>query len=91
MARRRSGYIQIDVSDCIDEIDDDDLLAEVELRKLSTTGPGESVDLEIVGEAYEELLRGRFSEAKAILDRILFPKWRSKASCENEYKQLFKS
>lgn len=70
------GYIRIDVSDIMDELDDDDLLEECESRKLSTTKPGESVDREIAMEAYDALRRHATGECLSILERLLFPKWR---------------
>lgn len=85
MARRRSGYIQIDVNEYIDEIDDHVLVEEVKARKLSLDTATEPPDLDIVREAYEELLRGRSAEARSVLERILFPKWRSVESAKNAY------
>ena len=85
MGRRRSGYIQIDVSECLDEIDDDQLLDELHSRKLSPAKPGDTVDLDIVREAYAALNRGNAIEARVILDRLLFPKWASPAKAQDAY------
>jgi hypothetical protein len=72
-----AGTISIDVSEVIDEIEDDVLLEEIRARKLLVGSPGdESTDVDIVREAYAELLRGRPSEALSILDRLLNPKWK---------------
>lgn len=89
MARRRAGYITIDVSEYLDEIDDDQLLEEVKSRKLSTGNePYESCDLEIVREAYLALTRGYIAEAKCILDRLVYPKWQSQKQAELELARL---
>jgi hypothetical protein len=89
MARRRTGCITIEVTDFIDEVDDDTLLEEVKSRKLSTANEAyESCDLEIVREAYIELARGRTAEAKYILERLAYPKWQSKKQAELELARL---
>ncbi len=89
MARRRSGSITIEVSEYIDQIDDDDLLEEVKSRKLLTANePYESCDLEIVREAYLALTRGYIAEAKCILDRLVYPKWQSQKQAEQELARL---
>lgn len=84
MATRRTGYVQIEVSEILNEIDDDDLLDEVASRKLTLAG-GEAYDQDLVREAYNELRVGRAKEAAAILDRLLNPKWKSTADCAAEY------
>ena len=91
MARRgrRSGYIQIDVSDVIGEIDDDDLLAELHARNMTPALAGETIDMDILREAHVELSRGRVAEARVIIERLLVPKWRSPQQCEAAYKKLF--
>ena len=88
---KHSGSICIDVTDYIGEISDDDLLEELKSRKLSIDGADESTDLEIVSEAYAELLRGRAVEALAILDRLLNPKWQATKSCEDQYRAALSS
>lgn len=78
MARRRSGYVTVDVYEVIDAIDDEDLLEEVKSRKLIIgTAATDFIPEDDIREAYEELLRGRASEALAILDRLVHPKWGS--------------
>ena len=54
MARHRSGYIQVDISELLDELNDADLLVECQRRGLTPAGPGETVDLDIVRDAYKE-------------------------------------
>lgn len=80
---RRTGYITIDISEVMSEIDDYDLLQECADRKLSVE-PNESTDMDIVREAYAALERGHVAEAKSILDRLIFPKWRSAKLAEQE-------
>lgn len=90
MARYRSGEIRIGVSELLGEVDDDDLLDELAARKLTPAGPGETVDLDIVREAYDAIQRGAAIEAKCILDRLLFPKWKTADRCMSQYKGFFK-
>lgn len=85
MSRRRSGTIEISFSEFIDELDDDDLLDEVHRRNLSTNADGETTDIEIVKEAYEAIQRGRLVEARVLLDRMLFPKWRCREDCQKNF------
>lgn len=83
MARRRTGYIQIDVSEVLDELDDVDLVEELKSRGIDA---GMSDDgLSMAREAYEELCRGRPLEARAVLERLLFPKWTSRDNSRNAY------
>lgn len=90
MSRHRSGYVRININDVIGEIEDDCLLAELVSRKLTAAQPGETCDLDIVREAYDALLRGDRTEAQSVLGGLLFPKWKSASSCENQYKMLLK-
>lgn len=87
MGKHRRGYIQysIDVSELIDEIDDDDLLEEVKARELLAGLSSDDDPLEMVREAYRELLCGRVHEARAILDRLLNPKWDAVDACQKQY------
>lgn len=87
--RRCSGYIQIDVQELLDELDDNDLLEELQARKLSSA-VGETCDLTIVQEAYAALQRNALAEAKIILDRLLFPKWKTRSRCRSEYQMALK-
>jgi hypothetical protein len=91
MPRYRSGYISIDISEVLDEIEDNVLLTELHSRKLSPAEPGETVDLDIVREAYEALGRNNVIEARAVLDRLLFPKWKSRRSSQSAYDFFRKS
>ena len=90
MARYRSGPIRIDVSEFLEEVDDDDLLDELASRKLAPAASGEAVDLDIVREAYEALSRHAVTEARCILDRLLLPKWKTRERCSDDYKTFFK-
>lgn len=85
MARCRSGSVRVDVADVIDEIRDEDLLAEVKARDLSLPTINEPTDMDIVREAYEALLRGHAPEARCILDRLVFPKWKTVSAALNQY------
>ena len=88
MARRRNGAITIDVCEVIDAIDDDDLLREVQNRKLIVGSTAtDFVPEDDIREAYEELRRGRPAEALAILDRLVNPKWNNIKACEMEFKK----
>ena len=69
--------IEIDISDYLDELTDEELRDE--LRRRGEPSPGSDWDL--VGEAYRELLRGDTAEAAVLLERVLFPKWHSLTEC----------
>jgi hypothetical protein len=83
MARHRSGSIRVQVWEVIDQIDDEDLLHEVKTRKLilPSNTINEPTDMELVQEAYEELLRGRGAEARSILHALIYPKWKNVRAC----------
>ena len=89
-ARKSNGYVTVDVTvdiaDVIEDISDFDLLEECRSRKLSVGDVGEAVDMDIVKEAYSALLRGHPAEAKSILDRIVFPKWRNTEAAQLQLK-----
>lgn len=88
MKRHRSGYVRIDISEVMDEIEDEWLLEEVKHRKLIV--PGDAVDFipeDDIREACEELLRGRPHEALAILQRIVSPKWSSVKASQKAFEQ----
>ncbi len=71
MARYRSGYLRVDVSELLDEIEDDALLEEIKHRKLIVPGnDSDFVPEDDIRDARMELLRNRPAEALAILDRI---------------------
>jgi hypothetical protein len=82
MAKRRSGYlsVEVDASEVLDEIDDALLIQEVEDRKLGAISNYDPVD--DLREARAELLRNRPAEALAILERLLNPKWNSAKAAE---------
>jgi hypothetical protein len=85
MAKHRSGYVRIDVTEFLDEVEDDILLEELAARKLITAPSGESYDQDLVKEAFNELRVGRVAEALSILDRLLNPKWTTQKSCLAAY------
>lgn len=83
--RRRSGTVEVDIADIIEAIDDDDLLEEVKARGLARSVG--ATDIDIVREAYDALMRRNIDEARCILDRLLFPKWKSVERCKDEYQK----
>ena len=83
-----SGFISICIDHVLDQIDDEELLAEMKRRDLDL----ETVnDLDDVAAAHRELLTGRPSEALAILDRILNPKWPTSERCLEQYRKALRS
>lgn len=85
---RRSGYIQIDVSEFLHEATDEDILAEVKSRKLVIASEGTTVlSGDLCEDAYQRLLRGDAAEALLCLERALYPKWRSEELCRAAYQQ----
>jgi hypothetical protein len=88
MAKYRSGEVRIEVSDVLDQIDDEDLIEEVRDRKLMIGGNVyEPIPEDEIKDAYRELVVGRHAEARAILERLIKPKWGSIRGCEVEYAQ----
>lgn len=85
MARRRSGYITVSVGDFIEEVCDEDLLAEVRRRKLDFAASEAEADA--CAEAYQWLVRGHPDEAKLCLERALYPRWNSQELCRKAYQQ----
>ena len=83
MGKRRRGYMTVDVDldEALEHIDDESLVKEVKERKLSL-GRDDFDPMDDLRDAHEELLRGRPSEALAILERLIRPKWRSTKDCE---------
>lgn len=88
MARRRRGYMTVDVDlgEALDEITDDMLLEEVKDRKLQL-GRDDFDVMDELRDTQEALLRNRPAEALAILERLIRPKWPSTAACEAELKR----
>jgi len=84
VSKYRSGRLSIDVdiSDVMEEIEDDHLIEEATRRKLLK--PAETSAQPYVKEyvqlAHEELMAGRASSALALLDRALFPTDAEKSS-----------
>jgi hypothetical protein len=85
MAKRRRGYMTVDVDldEALEHIDNDTLMEEVKDRKLSL-GRDDFDPMDDLLDAHEELLRNRPAEARAILERLIRPKWRSTKACEVE-------
>ncbi len=88
MARRRRGYMTVDVdlSEAIEEMTDDMLIEEINDRKLNL-GRDDFDPMDDLRDAHEELLRGRPAEALAILERLIRPKWSCTRACEAELAQ----
>lgn len=85
MARHRSGTIEIDVCDLLDELTDDQILDEVKSREI-----GDGLKREIRRDLEDiecALMAHRPSEALAIVDRLLHPKWRESAECLRQYQR----
>lgn len=55
----------------------------IRIRKLDFSG-ADDPEQDLI-DTYEALQRGHFSEAKSILERLIFPKWRTKQQCELAY------
>lgn len=88
MARRRSGYmsVEVDLDEALEALDDESLMQEIKDRKLSL-GRDDFEPMDDLRDAHEELLRNRPAEALAILERLLRPKWQSTKACEAELRR----
>lgn len=89
MAKRRRGstvnvYVDVDIYDVLSEIDDNDILEEVARRNLPQIAES-GIDTEFLMDLYEELNRGRLVEARVMLEREIFPKWKSPDACEKAF------
>jgi len=84
MKRYRRGRIEIDVSELLDQVDDDYLIEECEARKLSTSN-GVAVEFDEVERAYDYLKSRDYTEALLILERLVRPKWKTLADAEAAY------
>ena len=80
--------MHIDISDYMDELSDEDIEREFRDRKLHIKSGTPEIDLDDeIQDAYNALLCNQPAEARAILERVLYPKWRSPAACEAELKR----
>jgi hypothetical protein len=72
MSRYRSGYVRVDISDVVDEIDDDDILRECQTRGLFPIAGG--LPAHQLREKLEEILyemrASRFFEAFRRIDDL---------------------
>lgn len=91
MTRYRRNSVTIDVCEVVDAIDDEFLIEEVRRRKLVIGGETDALPEDLIEEAYLELVRGRTAEARTILERLLYPKWRSPAAAQAAFEALKKS
>lgn len=85
--RYRSANITIDVpvSDVLDEIEDEALLAEVRSRELELPAGMEAsigCDRSYAEEAILLMRTGRTWDAITLLERALYPKFQTRVSCE---------
>lgn len=71
-----SDYVDVDLSD----VDTDDLVAELAKRDTKHIGAFNAGD-EIYHDALAALKRGDAEYAELLLDRALFPKFRTEADC----------
>lgn len=82
----RSIEIQASVYACdvLDQISDEEIRDEASARGIDT-----QLEIKEDLEAIEAALLGqRPAEALAIVERLLRPKWRSLAHCQNQYSRL---
>lgn len=84
-----SGYVDVELSasELIEQLSDDDILAEVEERKLGPKAKMIDPLQDFAEEALEALQRGDPGEAKLILERALRPKFSTLKICEEDYKK----
>lgn len=97
MARRHKSTIytearhvdvEIDLDEVIEQISDDELLAELTHRKLDEKARARlkaSDPMELLGEVMDWLRIGDTREAILVLERIMHPKFSSLELCEKEF------
>lgn len=96
-SRRRGGTIyltadvDIDVSEVLHELSDEDLLEEIKERKLEAKAKARVTaadPFELLDEVLESLQRGDSREALFLLERILHPKFASVEACEKQFAKV---
>jgi hypothetical protein len=74
-----SVYVDVDVDGIIEDISDEDLIAELKSRKV--TIPQERAIIDLAEEALTWLRCGNAAEAQLVLERTLFPEWSTPMAC----------
>jgi hypothetical protein len=73
---------EVDISDVLDQLDDDDLRDELDKRRRTAVKYGRGViniDGDFAAEALDALKRGQVDGAMLILERNLYPKFKESA------------
>jgi hypothetical protein len=78
---------EVRVIECLEMLDDEDLIEELEKRDLAKKRIEVTDDRdELLREALDCLRHGDAEEATLLLERVLFPKFKSVELCEREFK-----
>src|SRR5688500_1284465 len=77
---RVDEYVSIDITEALEALSVNELLAELAARNVKPQSPDD-----LVLEAYEELRRGRVADAMTTLERLLFPKWNDVGECQTDF------
>lgn len=73
---------EVDIDDVLDQLDDDDLRAELDKRRSTAVKYGRGViniDGDFAKEALDALKKGRIDDAMLLLERNLYPKFKESA------------
>ena len=80
---------EVCVRDVLEYLDDEDLIEELEKRQLEKKKIEVADERDgMLREAIDLLQRGDVAETVLLLERILFPKFRSLSLCEEQFKKL---
>jgi hypothetical protein len=80
---------EVSVRECLEYLDDEDLIEEMEQRDLARKKLDVSDERdEMLRDAIDLLQKGEMAETILMLERALFPKFKSVELCEREFNKL---
>jgi len=80
--------VDIYFSDIADQISDEELVAELERRRRPVNDAADAI-IAAARELHDAVIGRNLAEAEYILERLLLPKWRTRAACQIDYEGLF--
>lgn len=83
MRKYRSRSVTVDVEVDLDQFDTKDLVEELRARECDLPMPFKEELIEL----HDELRRGNSVNAMTLIERLIWPKWRSRDQCEIEFRQ----
>lgn len=81
MRKYRSRSVTVDVEVDLDQFNTKDLIEELKARECEAPMPFKEELIEL----HDELRRGHITDAMTLIERLVWPKWRSTGQCEIEF------